>query len=97
METPIVGQHLFKLLAAYNAGPGNLNKWIKKIDYRGDSFLLLESIPSRETRVYIKSVAVNIWMYRLKEDRDTSDLRKLVAGNVNDVDIAFLKTDIKPN
>ena len=97
LETPIVGQHLFKLLAAYNAGPGNLNKWIKKIDYRGDSFLLLESIPSRETRVYIKSVAVNIWMYRLKEDRDTSDLRKLVAGNVNDVDIAFLKTDIKPN
>ena len=97
METPVVSQHLFKLLAAYNAGPGNLNKWIKKIDYRGDSFLFLESLPSRETREYVKSVAVNIWMYRLKEDRDTSDLRTLVAGKASDADIAFLKTVINPN
>ena len=97
LETPIVGHHLFKLLAAYNAGPGNLNKWLKKIDYRGDSFLLLESIPSRETRVYIKSVTMNIWMYRLKENRNTDDLRILVAGKANEADIAFLKTNINSN
>ena len=97
LETPVVDQHLFKLLAAYNAGPGNLNKWIKKIDFRGDSFLLLESIPARETRAYIKSVTMNIWMYRLKQESNLSQLRTLVHGNIRNGDIAFLRPNVTSN
>ena len=89
LETPVVDQHLFKLLAAYNAGPGNLNKWLKKIDHREDSFLLLESIPARETRGYVKSVTMNILMYRLKEGGSLADLRTLVAGDGTNGKIAF--------
>ena len=97
LDTPVVDQHLFKLLAAYNAGPGNLNKWIKKIDYRGDSFLLLESLPARETRAYIKSVTMNIWMYRLKQESNLSQLRTLVHGNIRNGDIAFLRPNVISN
>ena len=94
LETAVVDQHLFKLLVAYNAGPGNLNKWLKKIDHREDSFLMLESIPARETRGYVKSVTMNIWMYRLKEGGSTSDFRVLVAGDGTSGEIAFLKVDV---
>jgi len=94
LETAVVDQHLFKLLIAYNAGPGNLNKWLKKIDYREDSFLLLESIPARETRGYVKSVTMNIWMYRMKEGGSASDFRTFVAGEGSSGEIAFLKADV---
>ena len=94
LETAVVDQHLFKLLVAYNAGPGNLKKWMKKIDHRDDSFLLLESIPARETRGYVKSVTMNIWMYRLKEGGSASDFRILVAGEGTSGDIAFLKANV---
>ena len=94
LETAVVDQHLFKLLVAYNAGPGNLKKWMKKIDHRDDSFLLLESIPARETRGYVKSVTMNIWMYRLKEGGSASDFRTLVAGEGTSGDIAFLKANV---
>ena len=94
LETAVVDQHLFKLLVAYNAGPGNLNKWLKKIDHREDSFLMLESIPARETRGYVKSVTMNIWMYRLKEGGSTSDFRVLVAGDGTSGEIAFLKVNV---
>ena len=40
---------------------------------------------------------MNIWMYRLKENRNTDDLRILVAGKANEADIAFLKTNINSN
>ncbi len=94
LETALVDQHLFKLLIAYNAGPGNLNKWLKKIDHREDSFLMLESIPARETRGYVKSVTMNIWMYRLKEGGSASDLRILVAGEGTSGEISFLKANV---
>ena len=94
LETAVVDQHLFKLLVAYNAGPGNLKKWMKKIDHRDDSFLLLESIPARETRGYVKSVTMNIWMYRLKEGGSASDFRILVAGEGTSGDIAFLNANV---
>ena len=94
LETAVVDQHLFKLLVAYNAGPGNLKKWMKKINHRDDSFLLLESIPARETRGYVKSVTMNIWMYRLKEGGSASDFRILVAGEGTSGAIAFLKENV---
>jgi soluble lytic murein transglycosylase-like protein len=66
---------LFKLVVAYNGGPGNLQKWLKEVEHRGDPLLFIESIPSRETRGYVERVVANYWIYqdRLGEAKTTLD------------------------
>ncbi len=67
--------NLFHLVIAYNGGPGNLQKWLKEVEYRGDPLLFIESIPSRETRGYVERVVANYWIYqdRLGEAKTTLD------------------------
>ena len=67
--------NLFQLVVAYNGGPGNLQKWLKEVEYRGDPLLFIESIPSRETRGYVERVVANYWIYqdRLGEAKTTLD------------------------
>ncbi len=54
--------------AAYNAGPGNANKWIKAFgDPREESVdpvIWIEQIPLQETRNYVKRVLGNYLVYR---------------------------------
>ena len=52
--------------AAYNGGPGNLAKWLKRARrWRyNDQLVFIETIPSTETRNYVKRVLANIWVYR---------------------------------
>jgi peptidoglycan lytic transglycosylase len=66
---------LFKLVVAYNGGPGNLQRWLKDVEYRDDPLLFIESIPSRETRGYVERVVANYWIYqdRLGEAKTTLD------------------------
>ncbi len=67
--------NLFHLVVAYNGGPGNLQKWLKEIDFNGDPLLFIESIPSRETRGYVERVVANYWIYqdRMGEPQVTLD------------------------
>lgn len=67
--------NLFQLVVAYNGGPGNLQKWLKEVEHRGDPLLFVESIPSRETRGYVERVVANYWIYqdRLGEKKTTLD------------------------
>lgn len=51
----------FAALAAYNAGPGNVLDWIKTSD---DLDIFVESIPYRESRVYIRRIYTNLSAYR---------------------------------
>ena len=72
---------LFKLAVAYNAGPGNLRKWLKAIDHRGDPLLFIESLPSRETRIFVERVLANLWIYRERLNQDTPSLDAVATGH----------------
>ena len=77
---PYIGDDLVRMLAAYNGGPGNLKKWLRKIDHKEDSFLLIESIPARETRNYIKGVISFLFIYSNRFDEDIPALHRLLNG-----------------
>lgn len=81
LEDPNIGGNLFYMLAAYNAGPGNLQKWRAKVDYEGDPLLFIESLPSRETRLYMEHVLSNLWIYRLRMGQPVPTMDALLAGN----------------
>ncbi len=72
---------LFLLAAAWNGGPGNLNKWRRKNSYKKDPLFFIESIPSRETRIFIERVLSNLWIYRDQLDQPTPSLDAIAAGN----------------
>ncbi len=80
LKEPIISDNLIKLLAAYNGGPGNLNKWLKKKNFNEDPLLLIETIPSRETRNYIKEVLKNFYVYNNKYGINEITFEKLASG-----------------
>lgn len=53
--------HQLAALAAYNAGPGNVLKWVDGTD---DLDVFVESIPFRESRIYVRNIYVNLATYR---------------------------------
>ena len=65
---------------AYNAGPGNLNKWKNKMDYQDDPLLFLEVLPSKETRGFIERILINYWVYRNLTESSLKTLDQLVQG-----------------
>ena len=89
-DEPLIDNNIAKMLAAYNGGPGNLNKWLKKMNHGGDMMMFIESIPARETRIYVKAVLSNLWMYRKQFGQDTPSLRQLVTNSQADAAQLFL-------
>jgi soluble lytic murein transglycosylase-like protein len=59
-----VGDGLFRLAIAYNAGIGNLIRWRREVRHNDDPLLFIEAIPSRETRVFVERVLANFWLYQ---------------------------------
>jgi soluble lytic murein transglycosylase len=76
----VVEGDLFYMIAAYNSGPGNLHRWQKKIDYGSDSLLFIESIPARETRIFVEQVLANYWIYRHRLNQPIPSLVTLATG-----------------
>jgi soluble lytic murein transglycosylase len=50
-------------VASYNAGPGNVAKWVRKYGL-SDPDLFVEDIPFKETKGYVESVFANYWNYQ---------------------------------
>lgn len=71
---------LFLMLTAYNAGPGNLLKWQKKMKYQNDPLLFIELIPAKQTRIYIERVMANFWLYSLQLGQNPESLELLKSG-----------------
>lgn len=56
--------NLIYTLAAYNAGEGNLKRWrSSKLTYN-DPLVIIESIPFKETRKYVKLIYRNVYFYK---------------------------------
>jgi soluble lytic murein transglycosylase len=49
-------------VASYNAGPGNVDSWVKKYGLQ-DPDVFVEQIPFPETKGYVESVFGNYWNY----------------------------------
>ena len=68
------------MAAAWNGGPGNLNKWRKATEYMNDPLFFIESIPVRETRNFIEHVLSNLWIYRNRLGQKIPSLDAVAAG-----------------
>lgn len=75
-----VGGDLFRCLAAWNAGPGNLERWVNGVAETDDPLLFIELIPFRETRDFIERVLANLWIYRHRLGQVDPSLDALAAG-----------------
>ena len=73
--------NLFSTAAAYNAGLGNLSRWLAQQEGNNDPVLFIESLPSPETRDYVKRVMVNIWMYQQRFGRPALGIDEASSGN----------------
>ncbi len=62
-KSAITGGKLPKIAAAYNAGPGAVQRWNTEIRDNDDPLLFMESIPYVETRGYVSIILRNYWMY----------------------------------
>jgi len=80
LKLKFINNNLIYLTAAYNGGPGNLQKWQKNTNYFDDPLLFMESIPSRETRWFIEKVLTKYWIYNNKIGKKSNSLRMLAKG-----------------
>jgi soluble lytic murein transglycosylase len=71
---------LFRLAAAWNGGPGNLERWQRSVADGEDPLLFIETIPAGETRAFIERVLANLWIYRHRFGRTSPSLDSLAAG-----------------
>jgi len=80
LKSPRVGNDLLRLAVAYNAGPGNLAVWDRHMGPQDDPLLFLETLPSRETRLFVERVMTNLWIYRLRFAQAAPSLDALANG-----------------
>lgn len=81
IDSETVRGNLLLLAAAYNAGPGKLKSWLKSVSYGDDPLLFMESVPVRETRLFIERVITNFWIYRHRLRQDSPSLDAVASGN----------------
>ncbi len=79
LEDPLIQGNLLKLAIAYNAGPGNLKKWVRQAR-TDDPLLLIEVMPSQETRAFVERILANLWMYRQRLGQAAPSLDDLATG-----------------
>ncbi|MDB5438998.1 MAG: lytic transglycosylase, partial [Caulobacteraceae bacterium] len=67
-------------VAAYNGGPATVKKVATYVGGYGDSLMIMESMPARETRDYVERVMVNYWSFQHQFGAPTPSLDALAGG-----------------
>jgi soluble lytic murein transglycosylase-like protein len=81
LDMPMIKGNLLYLAAAYNAGPGNLQKWLRaNPDIAADPFLFIETIPLGETRNFVQRVLTNYWIYRSRIGQPDTSITATMTG-----------------
>lgn len=75
-----VGYDLLRTVAAYNGGPGTLLKTAQSLGPDAESLLIIECLPSSETRNYVEKVVAGYWIYRKKFGHESKTLDALAGG-----------------
>ena len=70
---------MLRALAAYNSGPGGLQKAVSRIA-DGDPLMFMESFPYGETRAYVEKVMANYWIYRRMFGQPCNSIDALASG-----------------
>lgn len=81
LRDDLIKGDLFRLAVAYNAGPGNLRRWLRKAEFEDDPLLFVESIPWRESRMFVERVLTNFWIYRERLREDSPSLDAAATGH----------------
>ncbi|UEM22808.1 lytic transglycosylase domain-containing protein [Skermanella mucosa] len=80
MDQKGIGDNLILTVAAYNAGPGNLQRWRRRLSRIKDPLLFIESLPVRETRTFVEQVLTNYWIYSQRLGRPLPSLEAIAGG-----------------
>ncbi len=65
VKNPNTKNQVLSTLIAYNAGITRVTKWKKTINEQ-DPLAFIESIPIKETRMFVKAILTDFWIYRDK-------------------------------
>lgn len=81
LDAPNIDNDLLKTVIAYNAGPGNLARWLNGVDFGNDPLFLIEALTLGETRAYVERVMASFWIYRIRLGQETPSLDALAGGD----------------
>ena len=73
------GGDMLRALAAYDSGPGGLQKALTRVG-ASDPLLLMESLPYGETRAYVEKVMANYWIYRRMFGQPVHSIDAVASG-----------------
>ncbi len=72
--------HSLLAVASYNAGPGNVAKWIREYSFT-DADAFIEEIPFSETKGYVEAVFENYWNYLRLYNPEIGELLRKYGGS----------------
>jgi len=78
--------NLILTLSSYNAGPTKVARWVKNRFVHDDPIFLIEEIPYKETRLYVKLIYRNLFFYNLLDnnyiyDKSLKNTFKVVSNS----------------
>jgi soluble lytic murein transglycosylase-like protein len=80
LERPYLGANLMAVYAAYNGGPGFMQRWLADFPGRDDPLVMLESIPRAESRAYAERVLAFTFLCRKRAGLPNPELDAMAAG-----------------
>ncbi len=79
-QSTLVGSDLIRMLASYNAGPGNFGRWLDTMRPEDDPLLFIEALPGEQTRAYVPRALAYTWLYAAQLGLPSPSLDELSAG-----------------